>query len=167
MSGQHDDVLVIVDAATLLTAYPDVSLDADAPTPIDGVHVYVVNAADAQQIGHNDSRIAATLNAGDELHLRASALSLRAHESVVFYRFTLSDANVIAPWEAVTRDATLSVPDPADLLQPTSQKISEHYWRAAVLAAGKVSCTADFIVLGGDEKIRGYFSWEIDIEIDV
>lgn len=166
MPGQHDDVLVIVDAATLLAAHPDVSLDADAPTPIDGRHVYVMNAGDAQQIGRNDSRIVAKLSTGDELHLRESALSLRAEVSVVFYRFTLADGSVITPLEAVARHATLSVPNPDDLLQPKTQKTGGHFWRGEVLAVGSTTCEADFIVVGNDEKIRGYFRWEISIDIE-
>ncbi|WP_176060569.1 AidA/PixA family protein [Paraburkholderia sp. BCC1876] len=166
MPGQHDDVLVIVDAATLLAAHPDASLDADAPTPIDGRHVYVMNAGDAQQIGRNDSRIAARLSAGDELHLRESAMSLRAEESVVFYRFALADEGVITPLEAVAHHATLSVPNPDDLLQPKTQQIGGHYWRSEVLATGSTTCAADFIVVGNDEKVRGYFRWEIGIDIE-
>ncbi|RAS35524.1 AidA/PixA family protein [Paraburkholderia bryophila] len=165
MPAQHDDVLVIVDAAALLAAHPDASLDADAPTPIDGRHVYVMNAGDTQQIGRNDSRIVARLKAGDELHLRESALSLRAEESAVFYCFTLADANVISPLEAVARNATLSVPNPDDLLQPKTQQIGGHFWRSEVLAAGSVTCAADFIVVGNDEKVRGYFRWDIRIDI--
>ncbi|ASL46981.1 hypothetical protein bAD24_III06285 [Burkholderia sp. AD24] len=165
MPAQHDDVLVIVDAAALLAAHPDASLDADAPTPIDGRHIYIMNAGDTQQIGRNDSRIVTRLKAGDELHLRESALSLRAEESVVFYRFTLADANVVSPPETVAHHATLSVPDPDDLLHPKTQQIGAHFWLSEVLAAGSTTCTADFIALGSDEKVRGYFRWEISIDI--
>ncbi|PQV54060.1 AidA/PixA family protein [Paraburkholderia sp. BL21I4N1] len=166
MPGQHDDVLVIVDAATLLAAHPDASLDADAPTPIGGQHVYVMNAGDAQQIGRNDSRIVVKLSAGDELHLRESALSLRAEESVVFYRFALADGSVMSSLEVVADHATLSVPNPQDLLQPKTQKTGGHFWRGEVLTAGSTTCEADFVVLGSDEKIKGYFRWKISIDIE-
>ena len=45
MSGLRCDVLVIVDAVTLLSAYPEASRDPAAPTVIDGRHLYVVSPA--------------------------------------------------------------------------------------------------------------------------
>lgn len=45
MSGVRCDGLAIVDAVTLLSAYPDASRDADAPTVIDGRHIYVLRPA--------------------------------------------------------------------------------------------------------------------------
>ncbi|MEN2470352.1 AidA/PixA family protein [Burkholderia sp. GS2Y] len=165
MSGLRCDVLAIVDAVTLLSAYPDASRDAAAPTVIDGRHIYVLSPGDAGQLGHNDNRLFAGLAPGDALHLRETALALRAELSVLFVRFALKDAGIVAPIEAEVRDATAPVPDGDDLLNPSCRPMKDHFWRSEVLAAGTTTCTADFAVLDRDGAVSGYFRWETSIEI--
>ncbi|RQR32922.1 AidA/PixA family protein [Burkholderia sp. Bp9142] len=166
MSGLRCDVLAIVDAVTLLSAYPDASRNADEPTVIDGRHIYVVSPGDTGQLGHNDSRLFAGLQPGDQLNLRETALALRAEVSVLFIRFTLKDAGIVAPIVAELRDATMPVPNADDPLQPECGPRQDHYWRSDVLAEGATSCTADFAVLDRDGAVSGYFRWETSIEID-
>ncbi|MBW5803441.1 hypothetical protein FOZ70_01580 [Burkholderia sp. COPS] len=165
MPGLRSDVLVIVDAVTLLSAYPEASRDPDAPTVIDGRHLYVVSPGDAAQLGHNDSRLFAGLSPGDQLRLRETALALRAEASVLFVRFALKDAGIVAPFEAEIRDAAAPVPDADDLLHPPCHPMKDHYWRSDVLAAGATTCTADFAVFDRDGTVSGYFRWETSIEI--
>ncbi|WP_175870624.1 AidA/PixA family protein [Burkholderia sp. BCC0397] len=165
MSGVRCDVLAIVDAITLLSAYPDASRDADAPTVIDGRHIYVLSPGDAGQVGHNDNRFFAGLQPGDQLHLRETALALRAEATVLFVRFTLKDAGIVAPIEAEIRDAATAVPDGDDLLHPSCRPMKDHFWRSEVLAPGATTCKADFAVLDRDGAVSGYFRWETTIEI--
>lgn len=165
MSGLRCDVLAIVDAVTLLSAYPDASRDADAPTVIDGRHIYVLSPGDTGQLGPGDNRLFAGLSPGDTLHLRETALALRAEVSVLFIRFALKDAGIVAPIEAEVRDATAPVPDGDDLLHPSCRPMKDHFWRSEVLAAGATTCTADFAVLDRDGAVSGYFRWEASIEI--
>ncbi|RQV29701.1 inclusion body protein [Burkholderia cenocepacia] len=165
MSGVRYDVLAIVDAVTLLSAYPDASRDADAPTAIDGRHIYVLSPGDTGQVGRNDNRLFAGLWPGDQLHLRETALALRAEATVLFVRFALKDGGIVAPIEAEIRDAAVPVPDGDDLLHPSCRPMKDHFWRSEVLAAGATSCTADFAVLDRDGAVSGYFRWETTIEI--
>ncbi|AOI80556.1 AidA/PixA family protein [Burkholderia sp. NRF60-BP8] len=164
MSGLRCDVLAIVDAATLLSAHPDASRNADTPTVIDGRHIYVISPVDSR-LGHNDSKFFAGLQPGDQLHLRETALALRAEVTVLFVRFTLKDAGIVAPIEAEIRDAAMPVPDGDDLLHPSCRPMKDHFWRSEVLAAGATTCTADFAVLDRDGAVSGYFRWETAIEI--
>ena len=165
MPGLRCDVLAIVDAVTLLSAYPDASWNADTPTVIDGRHIYVVSPGDTGQLGHNDSRLFAGLSPGDQLRLRETALALRAEVSVLFIRFALRDAGIVAPIEAQVRDAATPVPSDDDLLHPQCRPMPDHYWRSDVLAAGVTRCTADFAVLDRGGAVSGYFRWETSIEI--
>ncbi|NTZ09223.1 AidA/PixA family protein [Burkholderia metallica] len=165
MSGLRCDVLAIVDAITLLSAYPDASRDAEKPTVIDGRHIYVISPGDTGQLGHNDSRFFAGLQPGDRLHLRETALALRAEVTVLFVRFALKDAGIVAPIEAEIRDAATPVPDGDDLLHPSCRPMKDHFWRSEVLAPGATTCTADFAVLDRDGAVSGYFRWETTIEI--
>ncbi|VWC75393.1 AidA/PixA family protein [Burkholderia contaminans] len=165
MSGLRCDALVIVDAVTLLSAYPEASRDPAAPTVIDGRHLYVVSPGDAAPLGHNDSRLFTGLSPGDQLRLRETALALRAEVSVLFVRFTLKDAGIVAPIEPEVRDAATPVPDADDLLHPPCHPMKDHYWRSDVLAAGATTCTADFGVYDRDGTVSGYFRWETSIEI--
>ena len=165
MSGVRCDALAIVDAVTLLSAYPDASRDADAPTVIDGRHIYVLSPGDAGQVGHNDNRLFAGLSPGDQLHLRETALALRAEVTVLFIRFALKDAGIVTPLEAEIRDAATPVPDGDDLLHPSCRPMKDHFWHSEVLAPGTTTCTADFAVLDRDGAVSGYFRWETTIEI--
>ncbi|WP_175952419.1 AidA/PixA family protein [Burkholderia sp. BCC0405] len=165
MPGLRCDVLVIVDAVTLLSAYPEASRNPDAPTAIDGRHLYVVSPGDTAQLGHNDSRLFTGLSPGDQLHLRETALALRAEASVLFVRFALKDAGIVTPIEPEVRDAATPVPVADDLLHPSCQPMKDHYWRSDVLAAGATTCTADFAVFDRDGAVSGYFRWETSIEI--
>ncbi|WP_175666262.1 AidA/PixA family protein [Burkholderia ambifaria] len=165
MSGLRCDVLAIVDAATLLSAYPDASRNADKPTVIDGRHIYVVSPGDTGALGHNDSRLFAGLQPGDQLSLRETALALRAELSVLFIRFTVKDAGIVAPIVPEVRDGAVPVPNADDLLNPECRPQQDHYWRSDVLASGATSCTADFAVLDRDGAVSGYYRWETSIEI--
>ncbi|CAB3786127.1 AidA/PixA family protein [Paraburkholderia caffeinilytica] len=166
MSGHRCDVLAIVDAVTLLSEHADASKDADAPTVIDGRHIYVLSPGETHQFAHNDSQIFGGLSVGDELHLRETALALRAEVSVLFIRFLLKDAGIVSPIEPTVRDAAAPIPDSGDLLHPNCQQMKDHFWLSQVLAAGKTACTADFVALGRDESVLGYFRWETSIDID-
>lgn len=166
MSGHRCDVLAIVDAVTLLSEHADASKDADAPTVIDGRHIYVLSPGETHQFAHNDSQIFGGLSVGDELHLRETALALRAEVSVLFIRFLLKDAGIVSPIEPTVRDAAAPIPDSGDLLHPSCQQMKDHFWLSQVLAAGKTACTADFVALGRDESVLGYFRWETSIDID-
>jgi nematocidal protein AidA len=165
MSDHRYDVLAIVDAATLLSEYPDASKDADTPTPIDGRYIYVLSPGDAGQVGRNDSQLFAGLSVGDDLHLRETALALRAEVSVLFIRFALNDAGIVSPIEAQIRDFDALIPNFDDLLQPMPQSMKDHFWHSKVLAAGKTTCTADLAVLDRDGAVLGYFRWEVSVEI--
>ncbi|KVV45832.1 inclusion body protein [Burkholderia territorii] len=165
MSGLRCDMLVIVDAVTLLSAYPNASRDADAPTMIDGRHIYIVSAGDTGPLGHDGSWLFAGLSSGDQIHLRETALALRAEVSVLFVGFELKDAGIVAPIQAEVRDATMPIPDVDDLLHPSCRPMKDHVWRSEVLAAGATTCTADFVVLDRDGTVSSYFRWKTSIEI--
>ncbi|MCQ4437611.1 inclusion body family protein, partial [Clostridioides difficile] len=94
---------------------------------------------------------------GDQLHLRETALALRAELSVLFVRFTLKDAGIVAPIEPEVRDAATPVPNADDLLHPPCHPMKDHYWRSDGLAAGATACAADFAVLDRDGTVSGYF----------
>ena len=165
MSGHRCDVLAIIDVVTLLSEHSDASKVADAPTLIDGRHVYVLSPGETHQVARNDSQIFGGLSVGDELHLRETALALRAEVSALFIRFFLKDAGIVSSIESKIRDAAVAIPDSSDLLHPNCHQMKDHFWLSQVLAAGKTACTADFVVLGRDESVLGYFRWEASIEI--
>lgn len=165
MSGHRYDVLAIVDAATLLSEYPDASKDADTPSPIDGRYIHVLSPGDDGQVAHNDGQLFTGLSVGDDLHLRETALALRAEVSVLFVRFALNDPDIVSPVEPQIRDVDVPVPNFDDLFQPKSQPMKDHFWHSTVLAAGNTRCTADLAVLDRDGAVLGYFRWEASVVI--
>jgi hypothetical protein len=163
-SGRHIDVLVIVDAATLLSRYPDASLTADKPTTIDGELIYVMAAGHGELLGRNDSHLDLTVPVGDDIHVRGNALALNGEHSVLFYDLTSIDADAVSAFSLEqTHGLTVPIPKADNLLQPDNQSVDDHFWRTQVLAHGTAACDLCFMVLDRGCTVLGYFRWNLQI----
>lgn len=80
------DVLLAVDSGTVLERYPDASLSADAPTPVDGKLIYTLAGFNAGDLGRNDSRLELALDVGQSIHIRGITLTLGGEHGLVLYR---------------------------------------------------------------------------------
>ncbi|MDN7183359.1 inclusion body family protein [Caballeronia sp. SEWSISQ10-4 2] len=163
-SGRHIDVLVIVDAATLLSRYPGVGLSADTPTSIDGELIYVMAAGHVELLGRNDSHLDLIVPVGDDIHVRGNALALSGEHGVLFYDITLLDTDIVSAFRLdQVHGLTVPIPRADNLLQPDNQSVDDHFWRTQVLAHGTAACDLYFMVLDRGCTILGYFRWNLQI----
>ena len=56
-------------------------------------------------------------------------------------------------------------PDPADPVHPKAQTISDYFWESTVLAAGSVTYAFNFMIVGRDGAVKGYYFWDPFITI--
>ncbi|WP_050385988.1 AidA/PixA family protein [Bradyrhizobium pachyrhizi] len=165
-SESHVAVLIIVDAETLLSRYPNISLSPDAPVRIDSEHIYVLATRDGGPLGTNDGHLDLAVTPGVHLRIRGNALALRGEHIVAFYGIAQEHAGVLSPFEFVLRQAlTVATPNFENLLQPSNQSIDDHFWQSQVLADGVAPCDLNFMVLNKACSALGYFRWRLQINV--
>jgi hypothetical protein len=161
-----NNVLLIVDAETLLSRYPQPSLEPDAPTLIDDGFIFVVGGIQIKTSGKNDSIITSITTNNKTFHIRGRTVGLQAEHSVVFYGITVSDVGLLSPPQLIVHSGlTLPAPAPENPTQPVSQKADDHYWQCTQLAAGVEKCELKFMVVNTSCEAVGYFSWVVEVEL--
>lgn len=159
-------VLLIVDAETLLSRYPQPSLQADSPTPIDDGFIFAAGGTQTKKSVKNDSLITLTTNNGNTFHIRGRTVGLQAEHSVVFYDMAVGDAGVLSPPQLIVHSGlTLPAPAPENPIQPVSQKADDHYWQCQQLAPGVEKCELSFMVVNTSCEALGYFRWVVEVEL--
>jgi hypothetical protein len=158
-------VLLIVDAESLLSRYPQPSLEAQKPTVIEDGFIFVASGTTTIQNVKNDSKI--TLTANDKVfHLRSRTVSLLAEHSVVFHNISVGAPPVLSPPKLVIHsDQTVPAPDPANPTQPGSHQADDHYWECSQLTPGVVACELNFMLINQRCEVLGYFSWKTEVAL--
>ncbi|MFW0754522.1 AidA/PixA family protein [Pseudomonas sp. H11T01] len=161
-----NNVSLIVDAETLLSRYPQPSLEPDSPTVIDDEFIFVAGGTQTKKSVKNDSLITLTATNGKTFHIRGRTVGLQAEHSVVFYDITVGDAGVLSPPQLIVHSGlTLPAPNPENPTQPVSQKADDHYWQCMQLAAGVEKCELSFMVVNTSCEAVGYFSWVLEVKL--
>ncbi|WP_095119140.1 AidA/PixA family protein [Pseudomonas sp. Irchel s3f10] len=162
------NVLLIVDAESVLTRYPNPSLDATAPTNITDGFIFFAIGNNSKEIVINDSTITIPVEIGRELHIRGRSISLIAEHSVVVYRMTVADSGVLSePDLQIHTNLTVPAPNPDDPTTPGSRKADDHYWTCTPKKPGDVQCELSFMLVNQQCEVVGYFHSTIDIELEV
>ena len=99
-----NNVLLIVDAESLLSRYPQPSLEPQNPTVIEEGFIFAISGTKPTQSTTNDSLITLIANNGKNFQIRGRTVSLLAEHSVVFYEMSVGDAGVLSPPELVVHD---------------------------------------------------------------
>ena len=161
-----NNVLLIVDAESLLLRYPEPSLEADKPTSISDGFVFAINGSPTPKSTTNDSQM--TFIAGNDatFHIRGRTVSLLAEHSVVFYDMSVGDAGVLSAPELVVQDGlTVPAPDPENPTEPGSHQADDHYWKCTRLATGVEACELKFMLIDKNCEALGYFSWGVEVRL--
>ncbi len=89
----HDatNILISIDAESILKAYENPSQSPDKPTLVDGKYVYAVAASADGITGEVKDVVKVAVSVGDEIRWREVSLSLSFAYSVVFYNLKTSD----------------------------------------------------------------------------
>lgn len=160
------NVLLIVDAESVLARYPDPSLDAAAPTSITDGFIFFAIGNRSKEIAINDSIITIPVEIGRDLHVRGRSVSLIAEHSVVVYRMTVADSGVLAePTLQIHTDLTVPAPNPDDPTTPGSRKADDHFWTCTPKKPGEVQCELSFMLVNQQCEVVGYFHWKVDVEL--
>ncbi|MFJ7282114.1 AidA/PixA family protein [Pseudomonas sp. NPDC099000] len=160
------NVLLVVDAESLLLRYPDPSLEPENPTSIADGFIFAINGSLTPQSTINDSSITLTLGTGSTFHIRSRTVSLLAEHSVVFYGMSAGDAGVLSTPELVVKeDLTVPAPDPENPTVPGSHSADDHYWQCTQLATGVEACELSFMLIDKSCEALGYFRWAVDVKL--
>lgn len=160
------NVLLIVDAESVLKRYPDPSLDAAAPTSITDGFIFFATGNNSKEIVINDSKPIIHSEIGRDLHVRGRSVSLIAEHSVVVYRMTVADSGVLSePDLQIHTDLTVPAPNPDDPTTPGSRQADDHFWTCTPKKPGDVQCELSFMLVNQQCEVVGYFHWTVDIEI--
>ncbi|WP_339521564.1 AidA/PixA family protein [Pseudomonas sp. EL_65y_Pfl2_R96] len=161
-----NNVLLIVDAESLLPRYPHPSLEPKKPTVIEDDFIFAISGTTTTQNAKSDSVITLTANNRKVFHLRGRTVSLLAEHSVVFHNMTVSDDGVLSPPKLVVHsDQTVPAPDPANPTQPGSHKAGDHYWECSQLTMGVATCELSFMLINQRCEAMGYFSWKTEVTL--
>jgi hypothetical protein len=162
-----NNVLLIVDAESLLSRYPQPSLEPQNPTAIDQGHVFVISGTPVKQNTINDSYVTLPTDNGTIFHIRGRTVSLLAEHSVTFYEMSIGDAGVLStPELKVHGNLTVPAPDPANPTEPGSHEADDHYWQCTQLASGIEKCELRFMLIDKNCEALGYFSWTVEVKLE-
>jgi hypothetical protein len=161
-----NNVLLIVDAESLLSRYPQPSLEPETPTRIEEGFIFAISGTQTPQSTTNDRLMTFLASNGKDFHIRGRTVSLLAEHSVVFYEMSVGNAGVLSPPELVVHaNLTVPAPDPENPTQPGSHTADDHYWHCTQLAAGVAACELQFMLINKNCEALGYFSWSVDVKL--
>lgn len=155
---QATNLLLIIDAETLLTHYSQPSLDPQRPTMIEDGFIFSVGASSS---GHE-----LIIPLSGTLHLRGRTVGLHAEHSVVLYNLTVGDAGVLEPPQLVVHNQLpLPAPNPETPTEPLTGKANDHYWCCRPLSPGVERCELGFMLVDSNCEVLGYFGWEVEVTV--
>ncbi|WP_213937597.1 AidA/PixA family protein [Pseudomonas sp. dw_612] len=158
-----NNVLLVVDAESLLAKYPTPSLEAENPTTISDGFIFVASGIDNVK---NDSKLTLATHNGKTFHIRGRTVSLIAEHSVVFYDMSVGDSQVLSPPKLqVNSDLTVPAPDPENPTQPGSHQADDHYWECTHLKPGVAACELSFMLVNQRCEVVGCFGWEVEVTL--
>ncbi|HCS45796.1 MAG TPA: hypothetical protein DIW52_23740 [Pseudomonas sp.] len=161
-----NNALLIVDAESLLSRYPQPSLESQSPTVIEQGLVFFISSSATAKNDESDSFVTLSARYGKTFHIRSRTVSLLAEHSVVLYDMAIGDAGVLSTPELVVQDSlTVPSPDPANPTQPSSHQADDHYWRCSQLATGVEACELSFMLVDKNCEALGYFSWAVEVKL--
>ena len=160
------NVLLIVDAESLLAHYPTPSQDPANPTEIADGFIFSVTGNKSNKIVTNDSTTKINAVMGHDIHFRVRSVSLIAEHSVVAYRMTADDSSVLTtPQLEVHTGLTVPAPNPESASEPGSRKTDDHFWTCTPEAPGTAQCELGFMLVNQQCEVAGYFEWQVGVEL--
>lgn len=162
----HVDLLLCVDAETLLTQHPNASHDPQAPTLIEGAFVYAIGPKPHGLTESHGDLLDVHAQPGQILRIRTVALALRAEQTVVVYQFELEHhACLTPPAQAVEQGLLMSAENATCPTQMHTLAAEDYFWRSKVIAQGDSGCALDLMLVDPACKASGYFRWATTLRV--
>ncbi|MGE7956679.1 AidA/PixA family protein [Pseudomonas sp. NPDC089530] len=159
-------LLLIVDAETLLSRYPQPSQTPDDPTTIDQGFIFALGGAHLPDASSTNGTLRIVASIGQAFQIRGRTIALRAEHSVVIYKIAIGTAGVLSPPELLVKPGQC-VPalDPENPSQPVTHQADDHFWRVTHLKPGVETCTISFMLVNTECQVLGYFQREIKVTL--
>jgi hypothetical protein len=160
------NILLIIDAESLLSRFPDPSKDAATPTTIADGFIFFAAGNNSKEIVINDSKVSLPIEIGRPIHFRGRSVSLISEHSAVIYRMTVDDSSVLSdPELKVHTGLTVPAPNPQSPTEPGSHQADDHFWDCTPKTTGAIGCELSFMLVNQQCEAAGYFQWATKIEI--
>ncbi|RON90154.1 AidA/PixA family protein [Pseudomonas fluorescens] len=160
------NMLLIVDAESLLAHYPTPSQDPAKPTDIADGFIFFATGNNSNKIVTNDSTTKIMVVTGREIHFRVRSVSLIAEHSVVAYRLTVDNSSILsAPQLQVHTGLTVPAPNPETPSVPGSHKADDHFWTCTPKTPGTAQCEMGFMLVNQQCEVAGFFHWKVKAQV--
>ncbi len=159
------DVMLIFDAVTLLSRYPEASRTPDAPTPADAECCYAFAPGADALAEPNGGRLKLRTPIGAQVRIRATTPSLLTEHSVMVTSLQLSGARALSdPQPVVNPQAEAFVPQLGEQPHPARRHATDAFWQMQVLAHQPVEARIDATFLDREANVLGCFRWQLAID---
>lgn len=163
------DILVTVDAQSIMSQYPNASTDENNPTMINPNFVYMFASTNALS-GNGTGDLAISAQVGDSVNFSCITISNNSVNSAFIYDIQrVAGSDVFSQFTSSMLNLSTLEPSVPDALPPalTNQK----FWKfgANVISLGSERYTANFAlyegISGSNPQLVGYFTWDPKIVV--
>lgn len=159
------DILMAVDADTIVSRYG--AGTAATPASIDESMIYLIVRGDQGMFGQGTGELKVAARTLDTLRWRETSLTLNATYSAILYLYQVKggQTDILSTPEPVVAEVNTPLPNPGDLLHPSTQTVNNYFWTAQAVAPGEVTYTFSFMIVDRDNVVQGYYSWDPFIQV--
>jgi len=159
------DILMAVDAETIVKSYS--AGTPTSPTSIDESMVYLIIRKENGVFGEGTGELKVTARIMDTLRWREATLTLNATYSAILYQYQAvgGEKDILSTPVSVVAEVKTPLPNPGDLLHPSTQTVNSYFWTAQAIAQGEVTYSFSFMIVDRDNVVQGYYSWDPFIQV--
>jgi nematocidal protein AidA len=174
--SSYIDIEIVIDTVSLLTAYPNASMDYANPTGIDHTsYSYMIAQTKYVNSGQATGNLSVKALVNDTIRWRSLSLSGNSSQSAVIYDMPqFAGVTVTSPVFAIESNPYVPLPKlsggyntkPPSFIKTTE---NDYFLQASVTNHGTEQYKVLFYVTeedqGGNLVVRGYFSWDPTITV--
>jgi len=158
------DILMIMDAETLVQQYPKGT--ADNPTVVPEPLIYLVTDSQYVDFGQASKELKINIKTLDEIRWRSTSLSMNSSYYSLLYKFELKNGNpIISTPVPLLAKVQVPLPDMSNPTVPKTQEVENYFWSSTSLSEGEITYTFYFMILDRDNNPLGYYYWDPFIKI--
>lgn len=156
------DIQITFDAETILASYGK-NGDPNNPVGISAGLVYMVVASGQAVSGNGGGELNVSAETDDTIRWRETTPGV--DYSAILYAFPTQSSLISTPVPLIST-VTVPLPNPSNPTQPGRQAIQDYFWNCTVLNPGSVTYHFNFMIVGRDGTVQGYYWWDPFITIN-
>lgn len=158
------DILMVIDAETLLATVPPGTVAA--PAPVGEELIWLIVRSGNAVFGQGSKELKIKARTMDTIRWRCASISLNGAYSGMLYKFfTLKGGELLSPAQPMNAEVSVPLPNTQDPTQPGRQTITSSFWSSTILKAGEVTYAFCFLVLDRGGTVLGAYKWDPFIQI--